>query len=90
MFMALAAYELVNLALLFIITSTVRSTVRLMNQSDRRFHPYRALWWAALIPLTQCIYGKAIVATMFSRSIEWRGIVYDIRKCAEGFDIVVG
>jgi hypothetical protein len=75
---AIAAYEIVSAMLYLGIARTARSAVAASGGRLRPSSIRRALWQVAMIPPTQAVYGVATVLACFTRSIEWRGIIYDI------------
>lgn len=76
---ALGAYELVNAGLLIAIAEAVRTATRGRAAPPRSLTPDRHLRWLVLIPLTQLVYGLAIVRSMTAQWVEWRGVVYVIQ-----------
>jgi hypothetical protein len=87
---ALLAYEGVNIGLLAIITASVRAAVAVTGRDVRPPGPGRALWWAAIIPATQCVYAVAMASALVCRSVEWRGVVYAIRWQEGSAEVLVG
>jgi hypothetical protein len=77
---AIACYEIATAVLFLVIARTVRNAVASARGHLRPFSFRRMLWQVGLIPLTQAIYGVATVAALATRSIEWRGIVYDVAR----------
>jgi hypothetical protein len=77
---AVAVYEAVSAILFLAIESAVRQVVVAEGGRPTRVSPGRVLWRIALIPVTQAVYATATVAAMVTRSIEWRGIIYDITR----------
>ena len=75
---AIACYEAATALLFLVIAWTVRTAVASARGRLRSFSVRRILWQIALIPLTQAVYGVATVVALATRSIEWRGIVYDV------------
>lgn len=75
---AIAAYEIVSALLYLGIARTARSAVAASGGRLRPSSIRRALWQVAMIPPTQAVYAVATVIACFTRSIEWRGIIYDI------------
>jgi hypothetical protein len=77
---AIAVYEVVSALLYLAIARTARVALGSMGSPLRPLWCRRGLWQVALIPLTQAVYGVATVLAVVTRSIEWRGIVYDVAR----------
>lgn len=77
---AVAMYEMTSGVLLLMIASTARSTVIAAGRSLRPLSLGQAMWLVAMIPLTQAVYAIASLTAATTRSIEWRGITYDITR----------
>jgi hypothetical protein len=77
---AIACYEVATAVLFLVITWTVRNNLAAAGARQRPYAFRRMLWQVALIPLTQVVYGIATVVALTTRSIEWRGIVYDVAR----------
>lgn len=77
---AIACYEAATALLFVVITWTVKNAISSAGGRPRPFSFRRILWQVALIPLTQAVYALATVAALATRSIEWRGIVYDVAR----------
>lgn len=43
-----------------------------------RTGPGGLAWWCAILPVTQAVYAGALVRATVARSVEWRGVVYDV------------
>lgn len=79
---AAIAYEAISIGLLLAIESTVRRAVAAAGSGFRPARVGRLLWRCALIPVTQGVYAMATVAAIATRSIEWRGVVYEVARIA--------
>ncbi len=79
---AIGAYELASAILFLAIASAVGAAVAAVGGSLRPWAIRRTLWQFALIPLTQAVYATAAVTAIATRSIEWRGVIYDITRIA--------
>ena len=77
---AIAAYEVGSAMLYLGIAQTSRFAVAASGGCLRPSSIRRDLWQVALIPLTQAVYAVATTLALCSRSIEWRGIVYDVAR----------
>lgn len=75
---AAVAYEAISIALLVAIEATVRHAVAAAGSGFRPGRIGRFLWRCAVIPVTQGVYAVATVSAIVTRSIEWRGVVYDV------------
>lgn len=87
---SLLAYEAVNLLLLFAIARAIRTATGAVEQRPEPLGRGRALRWAAMIPATQCVYAIAMASAISTRAIEWRGIIYTIKKKNGSIEVVVG
>lgn len=85
----LIAYELANLLLLVVIAVAARSAFHDRYGAFRPLTLERYLRWFALIPVTQWVYAQVIARTIAARWIEWRGIVYEIRRSPEGAEVSI-
>lgn len=79
---AVVAYEGASAVLFLAISSAVQQAVVAAGGRVRAASPARFLWRMAIIPMTQVVYAIATVAALTTRSIEWRGIIYDIVRIA--------
>jgi len=79
---AVVAYEGASAVLFLAIASAVQQAVVAAGGRVRAVLPGRTLCRMALIPMTQVVYAVATVAALTTRSIEWRGIIYDIVQIA--------
>jgi len=77
---AVAMYETASGVLLLMITSTARATLLKAGRSLRPLSLRQKLGLVAMIPLTQAVYAVASLTAATTRSIEWRGIIYDITR----------
>ncbi len=75
---AVIAYEGASAVLFLAIASAVRHAVITAGGRVRPVHLGRILCRTALIPMTQVVYAVATVVALTTRSIEWRGIIYDV------------
>jgi hypothetical protein len=85
----LAAYEGATLGLFLIIAASIQAAVAVTGRRPHGLSPPRAAWWIFLIPATQVVYGLAIARSLVARSVEWRGIVYDIRASGTGAEVAI-
>ena len=54
-----------------------------LTPQGTRFRPLSAgqlLWRCGMLPVTQYVYAAAMLSALATRSIEWRGIVYEITR----------
>lgn len=79
---AIVAYELISVGLMVGIEATVREAVAAVGNGFRPTSLARTVWRCAMVPVTQGIYAAATCAAMLTRSIEWRGVVYEIHRPA--------
>lgn len=86
---AIVAYEVASFVMFLAIAETIRVALTAMSRPVRAMSPGRALWWAMMIPATQCVYGMAMASAAASRSIEWRGIVYGITASSHGLSVEI-
>lgn len=75
---AVAAYESLSIVLLAGITAAVRRVLAADGRPPRDLTAARAVWLAASVPLTQVVYAVATLLAITARSVEWRGVVYEI------------
>lgn len=76
----LAGYELASLALAAWIS---RATARVLALAGRPLRPWSArrwLWQLLLLPLTQLVYGWALLLAITARRVEWRGVIYRLGR----------
>lgn len=76
---ALLTYEAVNMLLVAIIATSIRSATGAVGKQGRPFSTGRFLWWISMIPATQCVYAAAMAKAIAAQSIEWRGVTYLIQ-----------
>jgi len=84
---AFITYEVVNLMLAAWIATAIGSatvgavgageTPAATGQPPAHWSGGRLLWWAALVPATQCVYAAAMVWALLARTVEWRGVIYE-------------
>ena len=67
---AIAAYEAANVALFLIIAETIRRALATMGRPVRAMSLGRTLWWAMMLPATQCVYAMATARAAAACSIE--------------------
>lgn len=79
---ALALYEAVCVALVLVIERAVAAAVVPAGRTLRPVSPGGVLWQAAILPVTQGVYAVATLMALAARSVEWRGVVYDIGRRA--------
>ena len=82
---AVALYEVVSISLVVMIEEVLRTAVAAGGKKLRPRSAGRLLWRAAMLPVTQGVYAVAVVLAMTSRAIEWRGILYEVKKSAGSF-----
>jgi hypothetical protein len=75
---AVVAYEAVTAALFLAIESAIEKAVVAAGGHLRRVSLGRVLWRFAMIPMTQAVYATATLIAITTRSIEWRGVIYDV------------
>jgi hypothetical protein len=75
---AVVAYEVGSIALLLSITLAVRRVLVADGRPLRALTAARAAWLGACVPLTQCVYAVATLMALTARTVEWRGVVYEI------------
>lgn len=86
---ALLGYEAVNVLMLLAIAAASRSAVTARDERTRPLTIARACWWAALIPMTQIVYAAATIRALVARSVEWRGVIYEIRTDSGRSEVAV-
>lgn len=77
---ALLAYEATSILLVLMIEKSIKHA---LTPQGTRFRPPSAgqlLWRCAMLPVTQSVYAVAMLSALATRSIEWRGIVYEITR----------
>jgi hypothetical protein len=85
--LAVAAYEAASIVLMVIIEQSVRIGVRPTGRTLWPPSLTRLAWQAAVLPLTQAVYAVATLMALAARSVEWRGIVYDIVRTPERVEV---
>jgi len=75
---AVAAYEAASIGLLLSITLAVRRALVADGRPLRPLTLTRVAWLGACVPLTQCVYAVATLRALTARTVEWRGVVYEI------------
>jgi hypothetical protein len=85
--LAVAAYEAASIVLVVIIEQSVRLGVRPTGRTLWPPSLARLAWQAAVLPLTQAVYAVATLMALAARSVEWRGIVYDIVRTPERVEV---
>ena len=85
----LVAYQAANALMLLAIAAASRSAVAARDERSRPLTVARACWWAAMIPVTQAVYAAATVRALVARSVEWRGVVYEIRRVSGRAEVAV-
>jgi len=75
---AVAAYEAASIGLLLSIALAVHRVLVADGRPLRPLTLTRAAWLGACVPLTQCVYAAATLRALTARTVEWRGIVYEI------------
>lgn len=84
----LAAYEVVNALLLVAIVHAVRETA-VVDEPIRPLAFGRLCRWIAYMPATQAVYAAATFLTLTARSVEWRGVAYDIRRAGRVAEVAI-
>ena len=85
--LAVAVYEVVSMVLVLVIEQSVRVGVQ---PAGRRLWPLsltRLARQAAVLPVTQAVYAVATLMAVAARSVEWRGVVYDIVRTPERVEV---
>lgn len=85
----LVAYQAVNVLMLLAIAAASRSAVAARDEDARPLTLGRTCWWAALIPVTQVVYAAATIRALAATSVEWRGVVYEIRRGAGRAEVAI-
>jgi len=75
---AVLIYEVVSVLMVAIIAGAIRAAAAAAGRGIPPFSAGRFIRWGALIPATQAVYAWAMAHAVTARSIEWRGIVYDV------------
>lgn len=83
------AYELINMALLALITYSIRQAIQTRATQPRHRTPLQILGWIASIPVTQVVYAFAVVICMCAKTIEWRGVIYDIHRSRKATSVSI-
>jgi hypothetical protein len=78
--LALVAYEALCVGLVLTIERAVAVSVAPVGLTLRSVSIPRLLWQAAMLPVTQAVYAIATLIAIGARSVEWRGVVYDILR----------
>jgi len=78
MLLAVAVYEAVCVGLVLVIERAVAAAVSQVGRVLRPVSMSGLLWQAAVLPVTQAVYAVATLMALGARSVEWRGVVYDI------------
>lgn len=86
---AVALYEVVSISLVVMIEEVLRTAVAAGGKKLRPRSAGRLLWRVAMLPVTQGVYAVAVVLAMTSRAIEWRGILYEVKKSAGSFTVKI-
>jgi len=87
--LALVIYEVANAVLAALIAGSIRGATFAAGGRRRRWSPAGGLWWVVLIPLTQVVYAVALTRALVARSVEWRGVVYEIRGPNDGGGVTI-
>ena len=75
------------MVLVLVIEQSVRVGVQ---PAGRRLWPLsltRLARQAAVLPVTQAVYAVATLMAVAARSVEWRGVVYDIVRTPERVEV---
>jgi hypothetical protein len=75
---AVVAYEAASIGLLLSIALAVHRALIADGRPPRPLTLARAAWLGACVPLTQCVYAVATLRAVTARTVEWRGVVYEI------------
>ncbi|MFM9059132.1 MAG: glycosyltransferase family 2 protein [Planctomycetaceae bacterium] len=86
---ALLGYEVVNVVMLLAIEAASRSAVAARDERARPLSVARVCWWATMIPVTQIVYAAATIRALVARSVEWRGVTYEIRRVSGRAEVAV-
>ena len=74
---ALVLYELGCVALLLWIGQVAGRALAALGPGPGAASAWRLLLW---LPLTQLVYGIATLRAAVARRVEWRGVVYRVRR----------
>jgi len=75
---AVVAYEAASIGLLLSIALAVHRVLIADGRPLRPLSLTRVAWLGACVPLTQCVYAVATLRALTARTVEWRGVVYEI------------
>lgn len=84
---ALLAYEATSILLVLMIEDSIKHA---LTPQGTRFRPLSAgqlLWRCGMLPVTQYVYAAAMLSALATRSIEWRGIVYEITRTGGSLEV---
>lgn len=79
---AIVLYEAVCVGLVLVIERAVAAAVAPVGRVLRPVSMAGLAWQAAMLPVTQAVYAVATLMALGARSVEWRGVVYDIVRRA--------
>ena len=80
--LAVGAYEGVCVGLVHVIERAVAAAVAPAGRVLRPISISSLLWQTTMLPVTQAVYAVATLMALAARSVEWRGVVYDIVRRA--------
>lgn len=85
--LALGVYETVCVGLVLLIERAVAAAVAPAGRALRPVSISSLVWQTAMLPVTQAVYAVATLMALGARSVEWRGVVYDIVRRAGGAEV---
>ena len=85
--LAVGVYEAVCVGLVIVIERAVAAAVAPAGRVLRPISISSLLWQTAMLPVTQAVYAIATLMAILARSVEWRGVVYDIVQRAGGAEV---
>ena len=80
LFISLCAYEAISLALLWGIVLAARRILKRAGRPLPSWGGEMGILYAVALPVTQVMYAFAMIRAMFAKSVQWRGIRYDLRR----------